>query len=212
MERVLIFCLRWSLLLALMVWVGPGWAQTIGSIPSQNYILGGTNPAVPLSLSGFVASQTLRTMAANTTSGNSQSYEGPGTRIFQGLKPDIVMIQEFNVGGNSPTEIRNWLNSTFGAEFSYYRESSSFNIPNGVISRWPILQAGSWDDGPLGVSDRGFAWARIDIPGPRNLWVISVHLKASSTDANRRDSQAQTLVALIQANVPAEDYLLIGGD
>ena len=81
-----------------------------------------------------------------------------------------------------------------------------------MISRWPILQSGSWDDGPDGVGDRGFVWAQIDIPGPRNLWVVSVHFKADSSSANRRNSQAQTLVGLIQANVPADDYLLVGGD
>jgi hypothetical protein len=36
-------------------------------------------------------------MAANLSSGNNQSYDpGEGARIFQGLKPDIVMIQELN--------------------------------------------------------------------------------------------------------------------
>jgi hypothetical protein len=64
------------------------------------------------------------------------------------------------------------------------------------------------------VGDRGFAWAQIDLPGERNLWVVSIHFKASSgsQNVNRRNSQAQTLVELIQATVPAEDYLLIGGD
>ena len=208
------FSRRWGLFLACLGGSSLGWAQTLAPISDQNYFIGGTNLPVTLTLSGFQTGLALRTMAANTTSGNNQKYEGPGTRIFQGLRPDIVMIQEFNVSNNTTAQIRSWVNSTFGPEFSYYRESSSFSIPNGVISRWPILQAGSWDDGPLGVSDRGFAWARIDIPGDKNLWVISIHLKASSGSDNptRRDSQAQTLVGLIQANVPADDYLLVGGD
>jgi len=43
----------------------------------------------------------LRLVAANTTSGTQQSYDpGHGIRIFQGLKPDVVMIQEFNYGDN----------------------------------------------------------------------------------------------------------------
>jgi len=211
MGNVRIFPRRWGVVLAVLSHTCLGWAQTLAPISDQTYLAGATNLPVTLTMSGFQTSQTLRTVAANITSGTGQKYEGPGTRIFQGLKPDIVMIQEFNIGGNSLTEIRDWVDSTFGAEFSYFRESYG-TIPNGVISRWPILQSGSWDDGPQGVSDRGFAWARIDIPGPRNLWVVSLHLKASSGDANRRDSQARTLVALIQANVPADDYLLIGGD
>ena len=40
-----------------------------------------------------LAQTTLRIMAANTSSGNRQSYDpGEGTRIFQGLDPDIVLI------------------------------------------------------------------------------------------------------------------------
>ncbi|NBV97093.1 MAG: hypothetical protein EBT30_06030 [Verrucomicrobia bacterium] len=213
MESVRTFPILRGVFLALLVLAGGGWAQTIGTVPAQNYTAGVSNPAIALTLSGFQANRTLRTMAANTTSGTGQKYEGPGTRIFQGLLPDIVMIQEFNVGGNSQSEIRSWLDTTFGTNFSYFRESSG-SIPNGVISRWPILRSGSWDDGDDAVSDRGFAWAQIDIPGPRNLWVISFHLKASSGSSNssRRNAQAQTLVGLIQANVPTDDYLLIGGD
>jgi hypothetical protein len=79
-----------------------------------------------------------------------------------------------------------------------------------VISRWPIVASGSWDDST--ISNRGFAWARIDIPGDKNLWVISVHLKASSGDSSQRQSQALQLVSYIKANVPSEDYLLLGGD
>ena len=187
--------------------------QMIGTIPDQTYVAGGVISNVPLSLSGFQTTCTFKTAAANITSGSYQKYEGPGTRILQGIKPDIVVIQEFNVSSNSTANLRAWVDSTFGAEFQYFRESSG-SIPNGVISRWPILQSGSWDDGDSSVSDRGFAWAQIDIPGPRNLWAVSVHLKASSGSDNvtRRKIQAQTLVGLIQRYVPSNDYVLIGGD
>lgn len=124
------------------------------------------------------------------------------------------MLQEFNVGNSSSTaEVRAWVNTTFGTGFSYFRESNYIGgIPNGVISRWPIVASGSWDDSTM--SNRGFAWARIDIPGDKNLWVVSVHLKASnaSDDLTQRQSQAQQLVAYIKANVPSGDFLLIGGD
>jgi hypothetical protein len=45
--------------------------------------------------------QIIRIMSANTTSGNNQSYRDPGNRIFDGLHPDIVLIQEFNIYINS---------------------------------------------------------------------------------------------------------------
>ena len=186
-------------------------AATVSDITDRAIVVGGTTGPINFTLSNFDPKQTIRTVAANITSGNSQRYEDPGTRILQGLQPDVVMIQEFNVSSSSSTDLRNWVTSTFGSEFSYFRESSGA-IPNGVISRWPIVSSGSWDDTTIG--DRGFAWARIDIPGDKNLWVVSVHLKASSgsSNSNQRQSQAQQLVTYIEANVPADDYLLIGGD
>jgi len=183
---------------------------SVSDIGNQTVTVGSAISPLPFTLNNFNPKQTIRTVAANITSGNSQSYEGPGTRILQGLQPDVVMLQEFNVGASSSTsEVRAWVNTTFGTEFSYFRETYS-GIPNGVISRWPIVASGSWDDST--ISDRGFAWAQIDIPGDKNLWVVSVHLKASSGSSSQRQSQVQQLVAYIKANVPSGDFLLIGGD
>ena len=184
--------------------------SSVSEISNQTVTVGSAISPLPFTLNNFNPKQTIRTVAANITSGNSQTYEDPGTRILEGLDPDIVMIQEFNVGTSSSTaEVRAWVNTAFGADFSYFRETYN-GIPNGVISRWPIVASGSWDD--TTISDRGFAWARIDIPGDKNLWVVSVHLKASSGSSSQRQSQAQQLVAYIKANVPSGDYLLIGGD
>ena len=201
------------------VWVGvlllTGYgmaAPSVSDISNQTVTAGSVIGPLPFTLSNFTPKQTIRTVAANITSGSSQAYEDPVTRILEGLHPDIVMLQEFNVGSSSSTtEVRNWVDTTFGTGFNYFRENSG-GIPNGVISRWPILASGSWDD--TTISDRGFAWARIDIPGDKNLWVVSVHLKASSGSSNtsQRLSQAQQLVSYIQANVPTGDYLLLGGD
>ncbi|NEZ57707.1 pre-peptidase C-terminal domain-containing protein [Adonisia turfae] len=155
-----------------------------------------------------VSQTTLRIMAANTSSGNRQSYDpGEGTRIFQGLTPDIVLIQEFNIGNNSDSDITAWVKSTFGDEFSYYREDDA-QIPNGVISRYPILDSGEWDD--PAVSNRDFAWAKIDLPGDQDLWAISVHFLTRS--ANTRNIQANALIKFVEDNVPNEDLLVIGGD
>ena len=157
---------------------------------------------------GTKSSTLIRLMGANITSGNLQSYDpGHGIRIFQGTRPDVVMIQEFKYGDNSPTAIRNFVDTAFGPSFSYYREAGA-GIPNGVISRWPIVAAGEWDD--TQVSDRDFAWARIDVPGPKDLWVVSVHLL--TRDSTVRNTEATHLVSLINANIPEGDYLAVGGD
>ncbi|WP_437587386.1 lamin tail domain-containing protein [Sorangium sp. So ce1000] len=157
---------------------------------------------------GDALSTRVRLMAANLTSGNDQSYDpGHGKRILQGIKPDIALLQEFNYGGNTSSEIRAFVDATFGAGFSYYREGGA-QIPNGIVSRWPIVASGEWDD--TSVSNRDFAWARIDIPGPGYVFAISVHLLTSSATA--RNTEAQSLVSFIEANVTASDYLVIGGD
>jgi endonuclease/exonuclease/phosphatase family metal-dependent hydrolase len=150
----------------------------------------------------------IRLMGANITSGNGQSYDpGEGIRIFQGTHPDVAMIQEFNYGNNSATDIRSFVDTAFGPSFSYYRETG-MQIPNGIISRWPIIQSGDWVD--TQVSNRAFAWARIDVPGPKDLWVVSVHLLTSGSSV--RNTEATNLSTFIKANVPAGDYLAIGGD
>jgi endonuclease/exonuclease/phosphatase family metal-dependent hydrolase len=160
---------------------------------------------------------TIRVAAANVTSGNFQRYEEPGLRILKGLQPDIVAIQEFNVsnsfGINTPAAIRSMIDGTFGTNFVYFRESYT-GIPNGVISRYPIVASGSWDDGDDNINDRGFAWAQIDVPGTNDLYVVSVHLKASSGTDNqlRRSAQATLLRSLIETNFPQDARLIVAGD
>lgn len=159
---------------------------------------------------------TIRVMAANTTTGNNQRYEGPGMRIFRALQPDIVAVQEFNyastngAGISTPAAIREMVDSAFGPEFAYYRESGSgYTIPNGIISRWPIRNSGTWDD--VQVPDRGFAWAQIDIPGTNDVYVVSVHLHSSGGSSSRA-TEATNLRTLIQANFPANAFVVVAGD
>jgi endonuclease/exonuclease/phosphatase family metal-dependent hydrolase len=152
---------------------------------------------------------TLRVMAANITSANGQSYEAEGIRIFQGLKPDIVAIQEFQYGGSTASnDLRTLVNTAFGAEFSFYCEPNN-GIPNGIVSRWPIIDAGWWDD-PF-VTDRDFAWARIDLPGTNDLYVVSVHLYGSGNESDR-GVEANIVKAHIQTNFPANAWVVVGGD
>jgi endonuclease/exonuclease/phosphatase family metal-dependent hydrolase len=154
------------------------------------------------------ADEVIRIMAANITSGNLQSYDpGHGNRMFQGLKPDIALVQEMNFGNNTASALRAWVNANFGTGFSYFCEAGA-QIPNGIVSRYPILASGEWNDS--NVSNRDFAWAKIDIPGDKDLWAISVHFLTTSS-ANRK-KQADLLLTYIAANIPAGDYLVLGGD
>lgn len=166
-------------------------------------------PAPAETLTNF----TVRVLAANLTSGTDQKYETPGLNILAGLKPDVVAIQEFNYSNNTTAQIREMIDSTLGTNFVYFREANAgYSIPNGVISRHPFLASGSWVDSDSGVNDRGFAWARIDLPGTNDLYVVSVHLKANSDSAARRAAQASELKALISTNFPANAWIIVAGD
>lgn len=143
--------------------------------------------------------------SANLTSGGSRSYVGEGRRILQALDADVVAIQEFNVAGGP----RAFVDEVFGTNFHYFVEPSGA-IPNGVISRWPILDAGEWDD-PM-LTDRDFVWARIDVPNHPPLTVISVHLYYSG-GAAAREQQARTLTNLLfQAGLHTSDFVVLCGD
>jgi endonuclease/exonuclease/phosphatase family metal-dependent hydrolase len=147
----------------------------------------------------------VRVMAANITSGSAQSYEDPGIRIFQGIKPDVVLIQEFAYAGG----LRALVDTAFGTDFSFYVEPPlTGGILNGIVSRWPIIESGTWTD--PSVANRAFAWVHIDVPGPADLWAVSLHLL--TTGVTQRDTEAKDLVADIQGKIPPGDFLVLGGD
>lgn len=150
---------------------------------------------------------TVRIMAANLN-GNTQSIQPFAIDIFKGLKPDVVCIQEFNYSGNTAANFRALIDDAFGTNFSYYRETGSLQIPNGIISRYPIIASGRWVD--TQVSNRGFAWAQIDLPGSNDLYAVSVHLLTSGSGV--RATEANNLKTLIQANFPTNAWVVIGGD
>jgi hypothetical protein len=171
--------------------------------------------ALCLLAAGLVCGEALplRLVAANLTSDRHSSYspdnanhsnpEGAGARILKALRPDVVLIQEFN----TTIPARQWVNQTFGREFHFMREEG-MQIPNGVISRFPIVASGSWDDPAL--DNREFAWAQLRLPGGRDLWAVSVHFHTKSAASRLREAEA--LVRHIRGKVPAGAMLVIGGD
>ena len=142
---------------------------------------------------------------ANLSDNTSQSYEEVGIRLLQALRPDIVAIQEFNYKtGNTQDLVRRM----FGPGYQFARESGGVRLPNGVISRYPIVAFGQWDD-PY-VLNRRFFWATIAIPGPKPLHVVSVHLVQNHSE--RRGPEARQLLKFIRAQFPPDDYVALCGD
>ncbi len=148
----------------------------------------------------------IRAMAANLSSGNGQDYDlGHGIRIMRGVEPDIVLIQEFSYFNSSTAEMDLMVSDNFGAEFQWRRGVG--HIPNGIISRWPIVDWGEWDGR---APDRELTWAKIDLPGPYDLFVVSVHFLTSN--ASDRNADARIIMEQLDAGISRFDYVLVGGD
>lgn len=166
---------------------------------------------------GQISNLSVRIATANITSGPNQCYEQAGRDILKALKPDIVAIQEFKAAalpaGTNDTNMRALVDECFGTNFHYFKQTKSgFTIPNGVVSRWPIIDSGSWDDTAVPtITDRSFAWAQIDLPGTNDLYVVSVHLYASGSPTDRND-EAVVIKSNILANFPANSWIIVGGD
>lgn len=164
----------------------------------------------------------IRLMTANITSQGDGYDPDAGRNIFKAVKPDIAMIQEFNVSKQTYEE---FVAEVFGPDFFWFRgtttpAATSKGIPNGIVSRYPILSSGEWRaknrkttatgsyDTDTTYSDRQWTWAVIDIPGDRDLLAVSVHLH---TQNNRYEYEplAEKIAAKQQEG---GYYVAIGGD
>jgi endonuclease/exonuclease/phosphatase family metal-dependent hydrolase len=150
---------------------------------------------------------TLRVVAANVST-EGQEYREPGIRILRGVQPDVALIQEMNYASDTDADLRGFVDAAFGSEFAYCREPQPERgaIPNGIVSRYPIVECGEWQDA---AAYRDVAWARIDIPGPTDLYAISVHLL--TTGVAQRNAQAALLLEHLR-ELPADALVTLGGD
>jgi endonuclease/exonuclease/phosphatase family metal-dependent hydrolase len=154
--------------------------------------------------------QRFRVIAGNLSTGNKQSWDpGEGARIASGLHPDVAMLQELNVGANADADVRTWVTATFGASYNYTRGTGQ--IPNAIISRFPIVRAGTFVD-PL-VNNRDHVWAELAMPDGHRAFVVSVHLLTNGHGPVVHAAEASALVAsLTQLGVQPADYVMVGGD
>ena len=122
-------------------------------------------------------------------------------------QPAVVLFQNFVAGDNSPAALNDWVATHFGAEFSYVHDAKSV-LPSAVISRFTIAEYGVWSDLESQYGDGRSLYARIDLPGETDLWVVNTHL---SPESELRRQQAEALLKRIIYTLPEEVYLLIGG-
>jgi endonuclease/exonuclease/phosphatase family metal-dependent hydrolase len=149
----------------------------------------------------------VRVATANLTTGRYQNYDdGHGMRIMKASSADIFLVQEFNYKENTEEDIREFTDKVCGKECEFFREEQSeYTIPNGIISRFSILKSGSIADEFM--SNRGFAWAKIELPSQKVIHVFSVHL--SSKHPGRR---VKEMSQLLDEPMDTDGFVIIGGD
>ena len=151
----------------------------------------------------------IRFMTANLTTGNYQNYDnGDGIRIMKAASADIILVQEFNYTPGHRTMVDLVCGSAcYYVAGETYEDSNK--IPNGIISKYPIVASGT-EKSPK-YKNRGWDWAVIDIPGDKDLLVFSLHLhsKQEKTEYYEMDKLAE----FIKAKASEDDYYLaFGGD
>ena len=160
----------------------------------------------------------IRFMAANITSDGDGYDPDAGRNIFKAVKPDIAMIQEFRLSKQKPAD---FFAEIFGPEFHYFVGSFDSSIseksskPNAIASRFPIIDTGEWrpqnrKDGrdQDAYKDRFWTYAVVDIPGDRDLLVVSVHLHTE----NNRYEYEPLAEKIIAKQKEGDYYVAIGGD
>jgi len=126
------------------------------------------------------------------------------------LKPDIALVQEMNYKNNSDSDYRNFAQQIVGAS-CYAVDDADYDIPNGVVSRYPIKSHGYWKD--PNINNRALFWAVVDIPGNTDIFAISVHLKTD--DGGKQNAAAKVIVdeiAKVKEKNPGKYYYVVGGD
>ena len=167
--------------------------------------------AASVAVADYTGNLKLRIVAGNLSSGNFMNWDpGHGIRIAQALHPDVVLMQEMNYLSKTPADYQALARAIVGAEH-FAVDNAGFQIPNGVVSRWPVLACGYWDDPSL--SNRELMWATLDLPGPMDLFVVSVHLHTSPS----ADQVAASLIIVNQIKAhkqanPGKYYYVVGGD
>ncbi len=162
--------------------------------------------------SGDVAAKKarLRIVAANlTTAKQSYRTNDAGSRILKALNADVVLLQEARIDGNAADDamFAAWVRHTFGPEFHFVRGKDD-NIPNAIISRYPFKSVAEIEDTLVG--DRDHVVARIDIPGPKDLLAVSVHLV--TRNARDRQLEGEAIVDYIKHESQPDDLIVVGGD
>jgi hypothetical protein len=90
-------------------------------------------------------------------------------------------------------------------------DSADYQIPNGVVSKYPITSHGYWKD--PNINNRALMWAVVDIPGKKDIFAISVHLHTSpASDQTKAALVIVDEISKLKSSKPDKYYYVVGGD
>ncbi len=123
------------------------------------------------------------------------------------LAPDVLLAVDQGHAQGGWSEMLQRFGDLWGGEWTMFRDYfGPDDHPTLVASRLPFLESGPWRDPTR--TDTNVSWARLDIPGTTDLWVVAVDLP---TRSRTRCDALTALQQAIDARVPAADHLVLGG-
>lgn len=152
---------------------------------------------------------------------------------IEAIQPDIVLLQEIDIDAKRSAyidQMQYLLDHTYLNYGVYASNWKSQFIPsdglgrmdegNAILSRWPLEDARRYQlplRNDLDALTKYFyvrenvMTARVKIPGVANLYAVSTHLTANSTDDTKR-RQVDEFVAILQDLDREGKYFVAGGD
>ncbi|HKS11491.1 MAG TPA: endonuclease/exonuclease/phosphatase family protein [Pseudomonas sp.] len=165
----------------------------------------------------------LRVLTVNTHKGFTafnRRYILPELRdAVRSTQADIVFLQEVlgshdrhaaRYPGWPQTSQYEFLADSMWSDFAYGRNAvyPDGHHGNALLSKYPILEYRNLDVSITGPERRGLLHCVLDVPGPRNVHAICVHL---SLLESHRQQQLELLQQLLDA-LPADEPVIIAGD
>lgn len=168
----------------------------------------------------------IRVVSYNVLRSSPESKPEVYTRIFEALKPDIVLVQEWE--NDDSVELEEWFNERVPVPSGWQAVVLPGTVANGagvgVVSRYPVTLATSQlvlgADASAGIRDKTsvrFVAAEVDTPMGAFL-AGSTHLKSrgskDSTEDKRRMIEAQRINAAVREALKSmpDAVVVIAGD
>jgi len=157
---------------------------------------------------------TLRVMSWNVLWGEPKKEPEKFARVFKALKPDIVLLQEWERAPVDGADIASWFNANLGGSWSAVGGPLGVGIasPHPIVMQYndPVVPADG-ENNPMRISA-----ALVQTP-LRDTLAASLHLKccgsAGSSEDVRRMMEAEAVRSFFMESAPEwQTFRVVGGD